>query len=243
MSLLIDGLNTQNINERFSISQVSQHSEINKLAAQKSNPGPINGLHTLNKRDLKSDTGKLDIAGGQKLEVADTSSPEEEGQRNAASRYTFRQNSMDSSNAKVQEEEKRKGLQTYPEARISPARRTNISKAAEIRDFVQKLQPFSQDPALSPSQREAKLARQYLGAIQRQQEYRMDDIKELESITDKILTKSRATRGGLKSKSCERDREHRSVPRLSDIRLFKDIEKTDEVSTPLHLESFDNHFV
>jgi len=71
----------------------------------------------------------------------------------------------------------------------------------------------------------------------------MEDIKELESNTDKILSKSRATRGGLKSKSCERDREHRSVPRLSDIRLFKDIEKTDEASTPLHLESFDNRFI
>jgi hypothetical protein len=33
------------------------------------------------------------------------------------------------------------------------------------------------------------------------------------------------------------------VPRLSDIRLFKDIEKTDEASTPLHLESFDNRFI
>jgi len=114
--LLIDGLNTQNINERFSISQVSQSqlSEINKLVARKSSPSPINGLHTLTKRNFKSGaeerlTSKLEIAGGQKLEAADASSPEEGGQRNAASRYTFRQNSMDS-NAKVPEEEKQMRL-------------------------------------------------------------------------------------------------------------------------------------
>ena len=55
----------------------------------------------------------------------------------------------------------------------------------------------------------------------------LEDVQLQEQATEDILRRSRQSRERMQFKSCERQKEQRSVPRISDINLFKDVGRTE----------------
>jgi len=78
------------------------------------------------------------------------------------------------------------------QSRSNSSPRTNLSKAAEIRNFVSGLQPLSSAEklsSLSPSQREAQLSRQYLNSMLRdkKEQVNIQKVEKIEQTTDRLL--------------------------------------------------------